>query len=533
MTPLQPIADIAAALQIHSEQLTTLGRYKAKVEPLKQPPQRKGKLVLVTAVTPTPAGEGKTTMSIGLTQGLHRLGTKVMVALREPSLGPVFGVKGGGTGGGMAQVEPADDINLHFTGDIHAIGSAHNLLAAMVDNALHFNSELNLDPARVSWPRVMDMNDRALRRVTVDAGGKHERATRFDITAASEIMAIMALARNADDLQARLDAIVVGTTHSGEPVRARDLQATDAMRVLLRDALKPNLVQTREGAPALVHLGPFANIAHGCSSVVGTDWALAHADVVLTEAGFGFDLGGEKFLHLKMRSSGHWPHAVVLVATVRALKSHGGGSLGDGLAHLQRQIDNVHAFGLPLMVALNVFPDDTEAELAQVEAYAQRAGVASGRSTAFRDGGAGATDAAETLLTLINQPARPPQFLYPKGAHVLEALEAVSTRVYGAAGVALSENARRNLSDLEANGYAHLPVCVAKTHLSFSDDPKAGGLASGFTPTVAEFRLAAGAGFVVARMGSIFTMPGLPREPAAARVRILADGRVQGLMQGS
>jgi formate--tetrahydrofolate ligase len=533
---LRPILEVAADIGLDPERLTTLGRGKAKVDPIDRtasPPT--GRLVLVSAITPTPAGEGKTTVSVGLTQGLRRIGASVALCLREPSLGPVFGVKGGGTGGGLAQVEPADDINLHFTGDLHAISSAHNLLAAMVDTDLHFGGPSGLTPATTTWQRVVDMNDRALRKVVVDAGGKAERTTRFDITAASEVMAILALATSAADLRARLARTVVGRTADGAPVTADDLGATDAMVVLLREALRPNLVQTREGAPAFVHAGPFANIAHGCSSVLATDLALRHADVVVTEAGFGFDLGGEKFLDLKMRFSGLWPRCVVLVATLRALRSHGDGDLRRGLEHLDRQLANVRAFGLPPLVALNVFPDDTEDDLATVEAHAAAAGSPSGRSTAYVDGGNGATGLAERLLALLAETdAAPPTptFLYPEDAPIVDKLHAVASCIYGAADVALSDAAREQLAWLDGAGFGRLPVCIAKTHLSLSDDPKGGGLARGFTPTVHELRLSAGAGFVVARMGRIFTMPGLPREPAAKSVRLRPDGTVRGLMQG-
>jgi len=534
---LRPILDVAADLGIDPEHCTTLGHHKAKVDPIDReaaPPT--GRLVLVSAITPTPAGEGKTTVSVGLTQGLKHIGARVALCLREPSLGPVFGVKGGGTGGGQAQVEPADDINLHFTGDLHAISAAHNLLAAMVDTDLYFGGPSGLTAATTTWPRVVDMNDRALRRVVVDARGKAERATRFDITAASEVMAVMALATSADDLRARLGRIVVGRTADGTPITANDLGAADAMFVLLREALRPNLVQTREGAPAFVHCGPFANIAHGCSSVLATDLALRHADVVLTEAGFGFDLGGEKFHHLKMRQAGLWPRAVVLVVTVRALRSHGDGELARGLAHLDRQFANVRAFGLPPLVAINVFPDDAAADLSTIEAHAAAAGAASGRCTAFVDGGAGATALAERLLGLLaDADAAPPQptFLYDPDQPVLDKLRAVAETIYGAGEVRLSEAAEEELAWLRGAGFDRLPVCIAKTHLSLTDDPKGGGLARGFPVTVHELRLSAGAGFVVARMGRIFTMPGLPREPAAKNVRVRPDGSVQGLMQGN
>ncbi len=530
----RPILDVAAELRLDPASLTTLGPLKAKLDPPADMTPR-GRLVLVSALTPTPSGEGKTTVSVGLAQGLRRLATRSALCLREPSLGPVFGVKGGGTGGGRAQVVPADDVNLHFTGDLHAIGAAHNLLAAMVDTDLYFKSPSGLARDRVTWPRVVDMNDRALRSVIVDAGGRAERATRFDITAASEVMAMLALASSADDLRARLARTVVGWTDDGAAVTADDLGATDAMFVLLREALRPNLVQTSEGGPALIHAGPFANIAHGCSSVLATRVGLHHADVVVTEAGFGFDLGGEKFLHLKAPQADVWPDLVVLVATVKALRAHGGGDLKAGLPHLDRQLANVHAFGLPALVAINVFADDDWGDVNAVLAHAAKAGVAVATTTAFVDGGAGAERLAQTVLdVLADAPTarRPRKALYADDDPFTAKVEAVARTLYGAGDVVFTDAARADLDALGAAGYAHLPPCIAKTPLSFADDPKAGGLVEGHTLTIHEVRLSAGAGFLVALAGKIFTMPGLPRDPAARHVRLMPDGSVKGLMQG-
>lgn len=530
---LRPIEEVAADLGLSPSGYETLGRHKAKVN-LGVRGSKQGRLLLVSAIGPTKAGEGKTTVSVGLADGLRRLGKNVALALREPSLGPVFGIKGGGTGGGHAQVEPADDINLHFTGDLHAIGAAHNLLAALVDNDLHFGGASGLRPETTTWPRVLDVNDRALRQVSVARGSHAERATRFDITAASEVMAVLALANDLANLRRRLARIVVGRREDASPVTADDLGATDAMLALLKDALKPNLVQTREGTPAFVHAGPFGNIAHGCSSVVATTTALSLADLVISEAGFGFDLGGEKFLDIKMRQSGLWPHAVVLVATVRALTAHGGGDLGLGLAHLQRQLSNVARFGLPCVVALNLFPGDREHDLAAVEGFLAELGVRSARFTSFREGGAGAKALGREVVALLDEQEAPPspRLLYRDDDPLRRKLELVAQAMYGAEGVDLTVSTAAELAALEAQGFGHLPVCIAKTHLSFSADPKAGGLATGFRLRVHEVRLAAGAGFVVALMGEIVTMPALPREPAAKQVRVAEDGRATGLMQG-
>lgn len=535
---LRPIDDVARELGIDPGAVRPLGRHKAKIAlPLHGDAdgEPRGRLVLVSAIGPTKVGEGKTTVSVGLADGLRRIGRRTALCLREPSLGPVFGIKGGGTGGGRAQVEPATDINLHFTGDMHAVTSAHNLLAALIDTDLHFGGASGLTPDRVTWPRVLDVNDRALRKIVVSAGRDTERASRFDITAASEIMAVLALAASLDDLRARLARIVVGTREDGSDVTADDLGAVDAMVALLRDALEPNLVQTREGCPAFVHAGPFGNIAHGCNSVVATRTALRHAEEVVTEAGFGFDLGGEKFLDIKMRQSGLWPRAVVLVATVRALASHGDGDLARGLAHLDRQLANVRRFGLPAVVAINVFAGDEEADLRAVEARCDELGAPAARITSFVDGGAGGVALAERLLDVLDAgDAAPPRpcFLYPDVAPLDDKIRTVATRVYGAASVTFREAASRRLDELAAAGYGHLPICMAKTHLSFAGDPKAGGLAEGFDLEIRSVRLSAGAGFVVPLVGTIVTMPALPRDPAAKHVRVAADGTISGLMQG-
>lgn len=530
------IRSVADDIGLDPATVMPLGPHKAKVRLAgHEDNPRSGRLVLVSAITPTKSGEGKTTVSVGLADGLRRLGVGAALCLREPSMGPVFGIKGGGTGGGQAQVEPADEINLHFTGDLHAVAAAHNLLAALIDNDLHWGGASGITPERVTWSRTLDVNDRALRAVHVGVGTKTQRASRFDITAASEVMAVMALATSLTDLRARLARIVVGTRADGSPVTAQDLGAVDAMLALLKDALQPNLVQTREGTPAFVHLGPFGNIAHGCSSVVATQLALRHADVVVTEAGFGFELGGEKFLHLKARQADVWPRLVVLVATVQALKAHGDGDLGRGLTHLDRQVANVKRFGLPVVVAVNVFAQDTEAELTEVKRHAAELGVRAERITSFADGGRGGEALAQQVMAaLAATDAAPPtpKFLYCEDDELLSKLCSVARGVYGAADVVLSPAAEQDLAALRTAGLAHLPVCVAKTHLSFSDDPRGNGLAAGFTLTVNELRASAGAGFIVALMGNIITMPALPREPAAKRVRVTADGSVYGLMQG-
>lgn len=536
---MRNISEVAADLGIQEDDLVPVGRHAAKIEhaALGRPASGKGRLVLVSAVTPTKAGEGKTTVSVSLTMGLRSRGRSVCLALREPSLGPVFGIKGGGTGGGAAQVVPSDEINLHFTGDMHAIGAAHNLLAALVDTDLHFGAKSGLDPRRVNWPRVLDVNDRALRHITTGLGGRLggvPRETRFDITAASEVMAVLSLAEDLPDLANRLARLVVGERGDRSFVTAGELDAAPAMTALLRDALLPNLVQTAAGDPALVHGGPFANIAHGCSSVSATRLAMHHADLTVTEAGFGFDLGGEKFLDIKCRQAGVWPRCVVLVATAKALLAHGDGDLGRGLRHLDRQLTNVKRFGLSAVVAVNVFPGDEEHDLAHIEAHAEKAGVRSARVTGFADGATGGealADAVWDVARVDEDEARSPHFLYALEEDYRDKVRTVAQRLYGARDVTFTPSARRALIRLDETAPG-LPVCIAKTHLSFSDDPKAGGLAEGFVPTVREVRPMLGAGFVTVLMGEIVTMPALPREPAAKRVRIEDSGRIRGLMQG-
>jgi formate--tetrahydrofolate ligase len=551
----QPILEVARELGVAEADVIVCGRGKAKIDlaALDRPANGAGRLILVSAVNPTPAGEGKTTISVALAMGLRRLGKRAALCLREPSLGPVFGVKGGGTGGGRATLVPADDINLHFTGDIHAITTAHNLLAALVDNALHFGSACGakgpLDARTITWGRALDMNDRALRNVVVGLGRKADgvpRQDRFDITAASEIMAIVALASSHRDLEERLGRVIVGADAAGAPVTAADVGAAGALTAVLRDALLPNLVQTAEGGPALVHAGPFANIAHGCSSLLATRLALGRADYTITEAGFGFDLGGEKFLDIKCRAAGIWPRALVLVATLRALKVHGGapvkaaaepdrGALERGLAHLERHLATARWFGLPVVVALNVFPTDTAEELSLVEAAARRAGAEAARCQGFAEGGAGATELARIVAEVADRTdAAPPapRFVYDAEDPLREKIRKIAMTVYGAAAVELSAGAEKELARIEHQGLGALPVCMAKTQLSLTDDPKRVGRPEGFTITVRELRLAAGAGFVVALTGEMMTMPGLPREPAAHKVHLLPDGTIRGLMQG-
>lgn len=547
---LRPLSDVAAELGLAPENVLPWGRDRAKVslEALGRS-SRQGRLVLVSAITPTPPGEGKTTMSVALAMGLRKRGRRAVAALREPSLGPVFGVKGGGTGGGQASLEPEADINLHFTGDLHAITSAHNLLAALVDNAVYYGHPVTLDSTRVRWRRALDMNDRFLRNVIVGLGGKAHgvpRETSFDITAASEVMAILALSENLKDLEARLARIVVGQAPDGKAVRAGDLGAAAAMVALLKDALMPNLVQTREGGPALVHAGPFGNIAHGCNSVLATRLALAYGDEVVTEAGFGFDLGAEKFLDIKCRGSGLWPRGVMLVATLRALKHHGGAPLAKvaepdmdalvrGFEHLEKHLESVAAFGLPAVVCLNRFPQDTEAEVEAVRRFGRERGVAVAACEGFARGGEGSLEVADRVLEMLDatdaQPPKP-RFLYDVAQPPEEKVLAIARTVYGAKDVAFTPGAKKDLEAIRALGGAGLPVCMAKTHLSLSDDPTKLGRPRDFTLTVREVRLSAGAGFLVALTGDILTMPGLPREPAASRIVVHPDGRITGLMQG-
>lgn len=539
---IRPIQTVAASLGLGAEGIIPYGDAKAKLPlALTRQPAR-GRLVLVSAITPTDAGEGKTTMSIALAQGLARQGRSVCLALREPSLGPVFGMKGGATGGGQACLHPAQDINLHFTGDFHAISSAHNLLAALLDNHLHQGNALGIDPRRVLWRRVLDLNDRALRNVVLGLGGPGEgvpRESGFDITPASEVMAVLCLARDEDDLRARLGRLVVAQTHDRQPVTAGDLKGVGAMMVLLRDALMPNLVQTGEGVPAVLHGGPFANIAHGCNSVLATRTALAHADWVVTEAGFAFDLGGEKFFDLKCVSAGLDPAAVVLVATVRALKRHAGVVKGQldapdpaaverGLPNLEQHIANVRAFGREPVVALNRFPADRDDELRVVQTACAAWGVAAEVCEGYTRGGAGATALAELVVAAAERPRAPFQPLYQRTDSFQTKLEAIARRMYGARDVRLSREAEQDLARYTRLGYAELPLCVAKTHLSLSDDPKRAGRPSGFDVTVRRVLLAAGAGFLVPLLGEIVRMPGLPARPQAEQAD-LVDGVVVGL----
>ncbi|GAB4197040.1 MAG: formate--tetrahydrofolate ligase [Sandaracinaceae bacterium] len=560
-TPLRPILEVAAELGIRDEHVVPYGRDKAKIDLdalLTTCDASKHKLVLVSAITPTPSGEGKTTTSIALAMGLRNLGRKAVPALREPSLGPVFGVKGGGTGGGRAQLVPANQINLHFTGDLHAITAANNLLAAMVDNELHFHGRgegANLDPRRVTWRRAMDMNDRALRSVMVGLGGRSggvPRESGFDITAASEVMAVLCLAKSRKDLEDRLARLVVGRTYDQKPVTAADLGAHLAMAALLQDALLPNLVQTAEGGPALVHGGPFANIAHGCSSVLSTQMALRYADIVVTEGGFGFDLGAEKFLDIKCRQAGVWPNIVVVVATLRALKFHGGvdpksagapnrEALSRGIENLERHLESARFFGLPAVVAINQFDNDPTDEIQLVRDRCAALGAHVALSRGYAEGGDGAIELAEVVASLLDRDAfggwqaldgRPaPRYAYELDQSYASKIESIAKNVYGADGVDITAEAAASLERFAKEGAGDLPVCMAKTQLSVSDDAKKQGRPRGFRVTVREARLSAGAGFVVALCGDIMTMPGLPKVPAARHVRIEDDGRIRGLMQ--
>ncbi len=545
--PMRPILDLAQdKLGLPADALVPYGHYKAKlshgvIASLKDRPQ--GKLVLVTAMTPTPAGEGKTTTSVGLNDGLNHIGVRSQVCLREPSLGPCFGMKGGAAGGGRAQVLPMEDINLHFTGDFHAITSAHNLLSAMLDNHLHWGNDLGLDPRRVSWKRVMDMNDRALRSLVAGLGGPAHgvpRETGFDITVASEVMAILCLASDLADLQARLGRMIVGQRTDKTSVTAGDLGADGAMAVLLKDALQPNLVQSIDHSPAFIHGGPFANIAHGCNSVLATRAALALNDVVVTEAGFGADLGAEKFLNIKCRQSGLRPDAVVLVCTVRALKMQGGvakDALGTpdpaavmkGGANLARHIANLGRFGLKPVVAINHFVKDTQEEIDAVRALCAEHGVTAVLARHWAEGGVGAADLARAVKAALDGPAPQMDLLYPDEMPLADKIRAVAMGIYGAADISLSDPARRALERFEDQGFGHLPVCIAKTQYSFSADPSVLGAPSGHVLPVREARLAAGAGFVVAVCGDIMTMPGLPRKPAALGIGLDADGQIVGL----
>ena len=544
-TPMRPIAEIAQKAGIADEYLESYGRYKAKVDPrlLKESDRPEGKLILVTAITPTPAGEGKTTTTIGLADGLRHIGKNAVVALREPSLGPVFGIKGGAAGGGYAQVVPMEDINLHFTGDFHAIGAANNLLAAMLDNHIYQGNALHIDPRRITWRRCVDMNDRQLRFITDGLGGRVNGVPRedgYDITVASEIMAVFCLSSSITDLKERLSRIVVGYTYDEQPVTAGQLGAVGAMAALLKDAIKPNLVQTLEGTPAFVHGGPFANIAHGCNSVMATRMAMKLGDYAVTEAGFGADLGAEKFLDIKCRMAGLRPSAVVMVATVRALKMHGGlaktdlgredlGALEAGLPNLLRHVSNiVNVYKLPCVVAVNRFPTDTDAEISLVIEKCRALGVRTVLSTVWADGGAGGTELAEEVVRLCELP-NDFSFSYPLEDSIEDKIAAVVRRIYGGDGVTFAPAASKEIARLTALVYGDLPVCMAKTQYSFSDDPAKIGAPEGFTVTVRNVKVSAGAGFIVALTGDIMTMPGLPKVPAAQRIDVDENGRISGL----
>jgi len=543
---LQPITDIAARLDIPSQSLAPFGHTKAKVsldfiDSLQGRPD--GKLILVTAITPTPAGEGKTTTSVGLTDGLNRIGKKAMVCLREPSLGPCFGMKGGAAGGGYAQVVPMEDINLHFTGDFHAITSAHALLSALIDNHIYWGNQAGLDTRRVTWRRVVDMNDRSLRQIISSLGGAangYAREDGFDITVASEVMAIFCLARDAADLQQRLSRIVIGYTRDRKVVRADAVLAPGPMTVLLKDAIAPNLVQTLEHNPAFIHGGPFANIAHGCNSVIATRAALKLADYVVTEAGFGADLGAEKFFNIKCRSAGLAPDAVVLVATVRALKMHGGvarENLGEenvkavaaGCVNLTRHLENIRSFGLPVVVAVNRFSADSDAEMAAVREAAASCGVAAIDADHWSQGGAGAERLAEQVAGVADGGTADFRATYPDDLPLWDKINAVATKLYRADEVIADQKTRNHIRDLQESGFGNLPVCIAKTQYSFSTDPDLKGAPTGHVLPVREVRLSAGAGFVVVVCGDIMTMPGLPRVPAANHIRLGARGEVEGL----
>jgi formate--tetrahydrofolate ligase len=535
---MRPIIDVARRLELSADDLLLHGPHLAKLSwrtlARLQTQGPKGKLVLVSAMTPTKYGEGKTTTTIGLVQGLSRKGANAMAALREPSLGPVFGAKGGGTGGGQASLEPSARINLHCTGDLHAITAANNLLAALVDNAINFDQKRFKS---VTWKRCIDMNDRFLRNTVIGLGGTANGVPRedgFDITAASEVMATLCLSSSVADLKQRLARLIVGVGHDGKPITAGDLNAQGSMAALLGDALLPNLAQTTEGVPALVHGGPFANIAHGCNSVMATKAALALADVVVTEAGFAFDLGGEKFLDLKCRMSGLWPHAVVLVATARALRFHGGdepglASIEKGFANLARHIGAIRSFGLTPVVSLNVFATDTEEELQLVEKLAKAEGVKVARNEGYLKGGVGSEGVAALVLEALSQSAPAPKFTYPLEVPFEEKVRAIARTIYGAKDVELSAEAKKDLARLSGWGFGNLPVCMAKTHLSFSDDPTKQGAPTGFTVTVRNVRVSAGAGFLLALTGEILTMPGLPKVPAAYNLDLRDDGEVVGV----
>ncbi|MBL3715833.1 formate--tetrahydrofolate ligase [Lactococcus garvieae] len=543
---LQPITEVAEKIDLSFEDIELYGKYKAKIplESLKKfEGNVEGKLVLVTSINPTPAGEGKSTVTVGLADAFARLNQKVMVALREPSLGPVMGIKGGATGGGYAQVLPMEDINLHFTGDIHAMTTANNAIAALLDNHIFQGNALNIDSRRVVWKRVLDMNDRELRHIVAGLGSVVNGVPRedgFDITVASEIMAVLCLATSLTDLKARLSRIVVAYTYDRQPVTVGDLEIEGAITVLLKDALKPNLAQTIEGTPVLVHGGPFANIAHGCNSVLATKAALKLSDVTITEAGFGADLGGEKFLDIKTRQLGKTPDAIVIVATLRALKMHGGvaktelteenvAAVTQGFANLKRHIKNMARYGAPILVAINQFSSDTEAEISELTRLVEAEGVAVSLTQVFEKGGAGGIDLAEKLTNIFSQEAKDFHYLYDLEASVEEKISTVVTQIYGGKKVNFSAKAARQLKEIEENGWDKLPVCMAKTQYSFSDNPKLLAAPEGFEVTVRELVPKIGAGFIVALLGDVMTMPGLPKKPAALNMDIDESGKITGL----
>lgn len=543
---LKPITEIAKKAGIDEKYIEQYGKYKAKIDLsiMKENRRENGKLILVTAITPTPAGEGKTTTTIGLADGMSRIGKNVVVALREPSLGPVFGIKGGAAGGGYAQVVPMEDINLHFTGDFHAIGAANNLLAAMLDNHIKQGNELNIDVRKITWKRCVDMNDRQLRHITDGLGGVANGVPRedgFDITVASEIMAILCLSESISDLKERLSRIIVGYTYDDKPVTCSDLKAQGAMAALLKDALKPNLVQTLEGTPALVHGGPFANIAHGCNSVTATKLALKLGDYAITEAGFGADLGAEKFLDIKCRAAGLTPDAVVMVATVRALKMHGGldkksldtediAALEKGIPNLLRHIHNIkNVYGLPCVVAVNRFPTDTDREINFIIEKCRELGVNTVLSTVWADGGKGGEELAREVVRLCSEEKGDFKFSYSLDGSIEEKIEAVVKKVYGGDGITVLPAAKKQIDRLTALGFGGLPVCIAKTQYSFSDNPALLGAPEGFTVTVKNVKISAGAGFTVVLTGDIMTMPGLPKRPAAENIDVDENGKITGL----
>ena len=543
---MRPITEIAKTAHVDEKYIEQYGRYKAKIDPalLKETQRKDGRLVLVTAITPTPAGEGKTTTTIGLADGLRRIGKDAVVALREPSLGPVFGIKGGAAGGGYAQVVPMEDINLHFTGDFHAIGAANNLLAAMLDNHIQQGNALNIDPRRITWKRCMDMNDRQLRFIVDGLGGKVNGTPRedgFDITVASEIMAVLCLSTGIADLKERLGRMIVGYTYDDKPVTCAELKAAGAMTALLKDAIKPNLVQTLEGTPAFVHGGPFANIAHGCNSVMATRMALKMGDYAVTEAGFGADLGAEKFLDIKCRMANLTPDAVVIVATVRALKMHGGlaktelteeniPALERGVPNLLRHVSNIkNVFGLPCVVAVNRFPTDTDAEIDFIIEKCRELGVNTVLSTVWADGGRGGEALAREVVRLCEEEKGSFTFAYDAGMTIEQKIDAIVRRIYGGDGASIAPAAKKQMARLTELGFGNMPVCMAKTQYSFSDDQTKLGAPTGFTVTVRSVKVSAGAGFIVALTGDIMTMPGLPKVPAAERIDVDENGMISGL----